>query len=125
MDITLWILQCFLAIMFLMAGIMKLTQSKEKLMEKVGEWISDWDIKSIRLIGALELLGALGLILPMLLNLIPVLTIAAAVGLGITMIVAAFIHLNRKENKQVVMNIVLLLLAVFIVVGRFFFAPIL
>ena len=65
MNTALWIVQALLAIAFLMAGAMKTFQPKEKLAEKMG-WVEDFSQGQIRTIGILEILGALGLILPAL-----------------------------------------------------------
>lgn len=124
MNIAIWIAQVILAAMFLMAGFMKLSQPKEKLKEKVGGWVDDVSDGAIKSIGMVEVLGALGLILPMLIGIVPVLTVVAAVGLSVTMIGAAALHLKRKEHKQVGTNVVLLIVALFVVIGRLYLVPI-
>ncbi|MEL6675327.1 MAG: DoxX family protein [Bacteroidota bacterium] len=124
MNIALWIVQGLLAAMFLMAGIMKLSQPKATLKEKIGDWIDDFSLSSIRVIGLLELLAAIGLIAPMLLNIAPILTPLAGAGLVLTMLVAAVIHARRSENKEVGMNVMLLGLAAFVFVGRMYLLPV-
>jgi len=124
MNIGIWIAQGILAAMFLMAGFMKLSQPKEKLKEKVGGWVDGVSDGVIKSIGLVEVLGALGLILPMVLGILPFLTIAAAAGLALTMIGAAALHLKRKENKQVGTNALLLLVSLFVMVGRLYLVPI-
>ena len=124
MNIALWIVQGILAAMFLMAGLMKLTQPKDKIREKVGDWVDGFSASSIKLIGLLEFLGAIGLILPMALNIMPLLTPVAAIGLVLTMVGAMIVHLQRKENDKVPMNIILLALALFVVVGRLILVPV-
>lgn len=118
----LWIIQGLLAGAFLMGGIVKLTISKTKVKEKVGGWVEDFKELEVRIIGLLEVLGSLGLILPILLNVYPILTPIAAGGLGITMIVAAQTHLRRKES--IVANVILLILSLFIVLGRLVLVPV-
>ncbi len=122
MNITIWIIQGLLSAAFLMAGMMKLVISKNKVKDKVGEWVNDFRVSQIKLIGLAEVLGAIGLILPMLLHIIPVLTPIAAFGLVITMIVAARTHLKRKES--IFSNIVLLLLGVLVIIGRLFISSV-
>lgn len=125
MNIALWIAQILLAVLFLMAGVMKASQSKEKLLENKDRmgWVEDFSDGQIRLIGILEILGAAGLILPALTGILPWLTPLAAVGLVLTMIGAALTHLRRQEYSKIAMNVVLLLLAAFVVYGRFFALP--
>jgi len=119
MNIALWIVQGLLAVAFLMAGGMKLSQPKEKLAERMG-WVEDFSQNTVRLIGLLEVLGAIGLILPLALKIWPVLTGLAAVGLVLTMIGAAVTHIRRNEMQMLLPPIVLGLLAAFVAVGRLF-----
>ncbi|MEU4222897.1 DoxX family protein [Nonomuraea sp. NPDC026600] len=116
MDVVLWILQGLLAVAFLGSGVMKLTQPKDKFKARM-PYVEDFSQQQIRAIGAVELLGALGLVLPWATGIAPILTPLAAVGLGITMIAAAEVHRRRKENFAV--NLVLLAMAVIVAVGRF------
>jgi uncharacterized membrane protein YphA (DoxX/SURF4 family) len=119
MNIALWIVQGLLAAAFLGAGGMKLTQPKEKLATNMA-WVEDFSQSTIRVIGLLEVLGAIGLILPMALSILPVLTGIAAVGLVLTMIGAAITHIRRGEMPMLVPPAILGLLAAFVVVGRLF-----
>jgi len=122
MNIALWIVQALLAVAFLMAGGMKLMQPKEKLAEKMA-YVNDLSAGTVKLIGALEVLGAIGLILPKLTGILPVLTPLAAVGLVLTMIGAAIVHLHRKEASMIGINAVLFVLAAFVAYGRFALLP--
>lgn len=124
MNTFIWIIQGLLSLVFLMAGFMKISQPKEKLKEKVGGWVEDFSETKIKLIGTVELLASLGLVLPMALNILQVLTPLVAIGLILDMAVAAMTHLNRKENKSVILNMVLLLLALFVVYGRLVLDPV-
>ncbi|MCR9066331.1 MAG: DoxX family protein [Cytophagales bacterium] len=124
MNVALWIVQGLLALMFLMAGATKLSKPKNELREKLGEWVDQYSSSTLKLIGLLELLGALGLILPMSINFLSVLTPVAAIGLAITMLGAMKVHADRKEQDKVKMNLVLLVLALFVAAGRFFIVPV-
>lgn len=124
MNVILWIVQGLLALMFLMAGAMKLSKPKKDLREKLGDWVDQYSDLSIKLIGLAELLGAIGLILPMAIGFFPLLTPLAAIGLAMTMVGAMKVHYERKEKSKVITNIVLMLLAVFVVIGRLYLAPI-
>lgn len=97
MVITLWILNVLLALMFLMAGGMKLAKSKDTLVEEGMTWAVNTSPAVVKLIGIAEVLGAVGLILPMALKTAVILTPIAAVGLGIIALSAAILHMTRKE----------------------------
>ena len=121
MGIALWVAQVLLAVAFLGAGATKLSQPKEKLAKNLA-WVEDFSQGTVRLIGALEVLGAVGLVLPALTGVLPWLTPLAAVGLVLTMVGAILTHLNRKENSAIAAPAVLLVLAAFVAYGRFFLA---
>jgi uncharacterized membrane protein YphA (DoxX/SURF4 family) len=118
MNVFLWIVQAVLAAMFVMAGLMKATQPKEKLAPKL-PWVEDFSPGTVRFIGVVELLGGLGLILPAATGIAPILTPIAATGLAITMVLAAATHIRRREPSAVAFNAILFALAVFVAWGRF------
>ncbi len=117
MNIALWIVQVLLAIFFGMAGMMKTFQTakaKEQL-----PWAKNRSSVFVRFIGISELLGALGLILPMLTGILPWLTPIAAAGLSLIQLLAIFTeHLPKKEYNVIPVNVILLALAVFVIFGR-------
>src|SRR3954452_19492216 len=118
MNVVLWIIAGLLAAAFLVAGLTKLTQPKEKLAAQMG-WVDDFSPGAVKGIGALEVLAAIGLILPAALDVVPVLVPLAAVGLVVLMVGAVVTHARRREPQLVVVNAVLLLLAVVVLWGRF------
>jgi DoxX-like family len=79
MNIALWIIAGLLAVASLASGAMKLTQPKEKLASGYG-WVEDFGAGAVKAIGTLEVLAAVGLILPAALDIAPVLVPLAAVG---------------------------------------------
>ena len=107
---------------FLAAGATKLRQPKEKLAKNMA-WVEDFSQPAVRLIGTVEVLGAIGVVLPALTGILPWLTPLAALGLVLTMIGAALTHLRRTEYGGIVVNAVLLILAAFVAYGRFFVLP--
>ncbi|MFH9550731.1 DoxX family protein [Streptomyces sp. NPDC017435] len=111
-------MQAVLAVMFAMAGVMKSTQPKDKLVEKL-PWVADFSPGTVRFIGIVEFAGALGLILPAATDIATVLTPLAAVGLGIAMLLAAAYHARKKEFPPIGLNAVLLILAALVAWGRF------
>jgi DoxX-like family len=108
--------------MFAMAGFMKTTQPIEKLSARMG-WVKDIPPWTVRLIGTLELLGAIGLILPAVTGIWPWLTPVAAGGLVLTMVGAMITHGRRGEFSGIGFNFVLLALAAFVLIGRFMVVP--
>ena len=124
MGIALWVVQGLLAVAFLGAGATKLSQPKEKLAKNM-TWVEDFSQGKVRLISTLEIVGALGLVLPALTGVLPWLTPLAALGLALLMAGAIYTHLRRKEAPAVVPPAVLLLLAALVAVGGFFVVPLL
>lgn len=122
MNIALWAAQGLLAAMYLMAGSKKAFQPAKVRIDPRMIWAHDRTDNFIRFVGTSELLGALGLILPVVTGILPWLTPLAAVGLALIQLLAIFTaHLPRKEFNVIPVNVVLLMLAVFIVVGRWIF----
>ena len=119
MNIVLWIIAGLLAAAFAGAGLMKLAQPKEKLASSGMAWTEDFSSGTVKLIGALEVAAAIGLILPAALGIAPILVRLAALGLVLLMIGAAITHARRKETSNIAGNVVLLLLAAVVVWGRF------
>ncbi|HEY5005461.1 MAG TPA: DoxX family protein [Ktedonobacteraceae bacterium] len=122
MNIVLWVVQVLLAIAFLGVGFMKVSQPIDKLKTNMG-WVTHTTPPIVRLVGALEILGGLGLLLPGLTHILPILTAIAALGLVLTMIGAAIVHIRLKETAALAAPIILLLLSLFIVIGRFAIVP--
>lgn len=119
MNLALWIIAAVLAAVFTASGAMKLAVPKDKLVASGQGWAAEVDENAIRGIGTVEILGAIGLIVPPLVHILPVLTPLAAVGLVLVMLGAIVTHSRRKEYPNVVVNLVLLALAVTVAWGRF------
>jgi uncharacterized membrane protein len=118
-NVVLWIVAGLLAVAFLTSGLMKLSQPKKKLADSGMGWTEDFSDGAVKGIGALEVLGALGLILPAVFDVATVLVPIAATGLALVMLGAAVTHARRRENQMIVVNVVLLALAAFVAWGRF------
>jgi uncharacterized membrane protein YphA (DoxX/SURF4 family) len=120
MNIALWIIAGVLALIFLVAGSNKLFIPYAKLSKAPGAgWVNDFSPTFVKLLGVIEIIGAVGLLLPGLLGRVPVLAPIAAVGLALIMVGAATVSLRRHEPKHALLNVVYLALAVFLAVGRF------
>ncbi len=124
MNIALWIVQVLLALAFAASGFMKVSQPMANLSKNMGGWVDDFGPRYVRLIGTLEILGAIGLIIPAVTHILSWLTPVAAIGLALTMIGAMILHGRRNEFPNMVPSLVLLLLAVFVILGRFVWVPI-
>jgi putative oxidoreductase len=120
----LWVVQVLLAFAFGMAGLMKLGTSAADLIAQGMAWAGRVPEPAVKVIGLLELLGAVGLILPSALRIVPVLTAAAAGGLVLTMAVAAGEHAMAGEMSALPVNFVLGGMAAFVLWGRLKGAPI-
>jgi uncharacterized membrane protein YphA (DoxX/SURF4 family) len=120
MNVFLWIVAGVLAAFFLAAGANKLTQSKAKLGENPNmKWSEDFSAGTLKFIGAVEVLGAIGVILPALLDIAPILVPLAAVGMAVIMAAAIVVHVRRQEFKTLPINVVALILSVVLAIFRF------
>jgi uncharacterized membrane protein len=118
MTVLLWIVQAILAAAIAMSGAAKAIQPKEKLAETY-VWMRDVSQETVRFIGVMELLGAIGLIVPAATRIAPVLTPVAGAGLAVLLVLAAAMHIRRKEPSGVRVTAVLFSLIVLVVWGRF------
>jgi uncharacterized membrane protein YphA (DoxX/SURF4 family) len=118
MTYALWIVQWLLALLFLWAGGMKLVLPLEQMAGPV-----PMPGPFLRFIGVVEVLGALGLILPSLLRIKPGLTPLAAAGLVIIMIGATVIGLQSGPVAMALIPLVVGLLAAFVAYGRWRLVP--
>jgi hypothetical protein len=87
----------------------KLVQSREQLLPMMA-WVDTTPMPAVRTIGVIEVLGAIGLILPPLTGIAPWLALAAAIGFVVLQLGATRVHL-RRGDRQVALNLTLLLAA--------------
>jgi uncharacterized membrane protein YphA (DoxX/SURF4 family) len=118
MNVFLWIVQGLLGAAFIAAGLMKITQPREKLAGNM-QWVTRRTPGTVKFIGVMETLGGLGLILPWATGIATILTPLAAVGLAIVMVLAIGDHVRAKEYNVIGVNVILGALAVVIAAGRF------
>lgn len=119
MNTVLWIIAIVLAAAFIGSGLLKLTQSKEQLAAKGLGWVEDFGPSHIKGIGVLEILAAIGLVLPAAVDIAPILVPVAACGLAVIMIGAMVTHARRKEYQLLPINLLLLALSAVVIWGRF------
>jgi uncharacterized membrane protein YphA (DoxX/SURF4 family) len=118
MNTVLWVIQVLLAAFFFMAGFGKLSNSRQK-------HIADGHIKAgssllpIRVLGVLELLGCIGIILPWLTGIAPVLTPVSALGFCLIMLAGLAVHAQKKEYKMLPILFIVLIMAAMVACRRF------
>ncbi|GAA4849601.1 DoxX family protein [Luteimicrobium xylanilyticum] len=124
MDVAVWVVTGVLATVFAFAGANKIVMARDKLLAAPGGgWVGDFDQGFVKTLGGLEVLGAVGLVLPGLVGVATSLVPAAAVGLGLVMVGAAIVEVRRGEPAHALLNLLYLALAVFVVWGRLGPAP--
>ena len=117
MDTAIWMLQVFLAVIFMMAGLFKIAPPKEEL-GIIMPWAKYFSPTFFKMIGVLEVLGAAGLILPMALDILPWLTTASAIALTVEMVLAIRTHLMKKKKAELAMDSFLAVIAIMIATYR-------
>jgi len=118
MNTILWIIQSLAAVTFLYSGINKSIYSEQRLVAAGQTGVAGLPAGLIRFIGIIEIMGAIGLILPGLLGIFPIITAFSATGFAIIMVLAARIHYRRKEPQNVLTNVILFAMCIFIVWQR-------
>ncbi|HEV2237043.1 MAG TPA: DoxX family protein [Ktedonobacterales bacterium] len=122
MNIVLWIVQGLLALLYLAIGAVKASQPIPRLSKRL-PWVTALPPAQVRAIGVAEALGGIGIVLPLATGILPWLTPTAAGGLVIIQVAAAVFHTARGEYATLRGNIVLLILAAFVLFGRTVLIP--
>ncbi|MEU7679824.1 DoxX family protein [Micromonospora taraxaci] len=119
MNMALWIAAGLLAAVALAGGVTKTFVPKEKLAAtNGGEWTADASVGFVKTLGILEILAAVGLILPAVLDIAPVLVPVTALCWVLLMVGAMITHLRYNEAKFIVVNLLYLAVAAFVAWGR-------
>ena len=119
LDFWVWVASALLALLYLWAGIMKVSRPIPALNAMRMDWATEANKPMVRFIGVAEIAGALGLILPVWTGILPWLTPLAALGLTIIQILAIGLHARRGETGQTLpINLVLLALSLFVLWAR-------
>jgi len=123
MNSFLWILSVLLAAIYAITGSGKVVGSRERLLGMPGMgWVAEVPMPQVRLIGALEIAGAIGVIVPWATGILTPLTPIAAGCLAALQIGAMWTHISRDERSHVWLNVVLLVVAIVVAIGRTFAA---
>ena len=112
MTTAIWILKGVIALIFTLTGICKTFVPKAKLISQGMKGLINLDKEQIELVGLLEVLGAFGLIMPSLVNYLPMLSAISAICLSLTMIVAG--RINYKLKLSIIPNILIFAICIFI-----------
>jgi uncharacterized membrane protein YphA (DoxX/SURF4 family) len=119
LNVALWIVQGVLAAFFGAGGVVKATRDRKRLFDDGMTWVEDFSAGGVKAIAVLEILAAIGLILPAVTGIAPVLTPMAAVGLGLLMAGAAVVHFRRGEIPYIGVTLALMAVALLVAWGRF------
>ncbi|MDP9013614.1 MAG: DoxX family protein [Pseudomonadota bacterium] len=118
-NLALWIAQGFLCVMFLFGGVMKLAKSPEGLAKMGWLWAQSIPRRFILFIGIMEIAGSVGIVVPPLVGILPVLVPLSALGFILVQVSAIVLHARRKETAQTLwLNSILLAAALFVLWGR-------
>ena len=123
LNINLWVAQVLLALVLTWASAMKLFQPVGKV-AAMWPWAGQVPVALLKFTGIVDLLGALGLVLPALLRIKPILTPLAAIAIIVLMVCASVFHIVRDEASVIGVNVFFTGIAAFIAWGRFKKAPI-
>ena len=122
MDTILLVVQIVLGLAFIALGLVHLTQRSKS--RKGMEWLRAVPARAMAAISGLEILGGIGLIVPWVTGILPVLTPIAAAAIALLMVCAIAFHARRPgEAPNIVFNVVLGLVAAVVAYGRFFVEP--
>ncbi len=121
MNIVLWVLQVLTALAFGAHGWL-MTAGLQRMTARV-PWVGALPAPVVRLLGLLEILGAIGVVVPAATGVLPSLTVAAAGGLVAMMLLAMVFHVTRREWPNIGLNFVLGALAFAVAYGRLVIEP--
>ncbi|NED13942.1 DoxX family protein [Streptomyces sp. SID9124] len=106
MNVVYWIVAGLLALFYLYAGTLKVIRSPDRLRPMMA-WVDRIPLPALRALGTIEILGAIGLVLPPLTGIMPSLAMAAAIGFVLLQIGAIAVHVSGGD-RRIALNIGLL-----------------
>jgi len=120
MNIAIWIITGLLALAFIGAGLTKVSQPRAKLAASGMAWTNDYSDAGVKLVGLAELLGGIGLMLPAVTGIAPILVPIAAAALTVIMIGAVVWHVRAGDGaKETMPSVILGALALVVAITRF------
>ena len=121
MNAVLWVVQVLLALAFFGAGYDQ-AANYDSARQRMA-WVAALPRGLALVLGALEILGAIGLIVPAWSGVMPWLTAAAALVLALLMAAAVWFHVRRHEIPQIAFSGFFGVVAALVAFGRFVVAP--
>ena len=118
MDIAVWVVSWVLAVGFVVGGVLRVVLAPAQLERFGWGWAKDIP-RLVKVVGVFEVAGGLGLVLPVLTGVLPILTPIAACALALVMALAVGFHVRRRDWRSMPVNIVFFALCVFVAVARF------
>ncbi|GGU21116.1 DoxX family protein [Nocardioides albus] len=122
MNIALWIVACVFGLAYVIGGTIKLTMPYERYAAKL-HWPEDFTPGNVKFMGLVEVLGGIGLVIPALVDVAPILVPIAASGMALYMAGAITERLRRGEHKELVGDLLFLAAMLFVAWGRFGLEP--
>jgi hypothetical protein len=122
MNILLWVLQVFAALLYGSSGVMKVI-----MFEKISRDVQSFGAlprEAWMALGILELICTIGLVVPAAFHWRPHLTVLAATLLAIESLVFVWVHVQYREMTPLILSAVLGLLMAFVAYGRIVLRPI-
>jgi hypothetical protein len=119
MNVLLYIIEGILILLFLLAGVFKLIQPREKIISSGGSWAEDVSPTNIKIVGIMEVLLGSVLLVTLLTTIPSIIATITSVGMGMIMLAAAGLHIKRKEYPFVIFTLVLVLMAFFVAVRSY------
>lgn len=125
MNIALWIITGLLAVAFGLGGLSQLLLTKDRYRSLASSqhWVDDFGAGHVKAIGTIKLIGVVGMVVPPLVGVVPVLSPIAACGLALLMAGAATTRFRRSEWALMAGDAAYIALFVFVAAGRFALAP--
>jgi len=119
MESTMTVIQILLVIFAAAAGLLRFVTPYAKFITIPGQgWATEFEPWQVKLIGAVEIGIAIGIVVSLFLPGLFMLTTLAAVGLALVMAGAMATHLRRKEYPNTLGNLAWLGLALFFAYGN-------
>jgi hypothetical protein len=125
MNTALWVVAATLGVAFTVGGASQILMSRARYraLAVSQHWVDDFTPAHIKAIGTIKLIGAVGLVLPALMNIAPPLVPLAATGLMLFMAGAATTRFRRSEWSYLVGDILFIGAFAFLASGRFVLEP--
>jgi uncharacterized membrane protein len=118
MEIAVWIVTWVLAAGFVVGGALRVVLPPDQLARFGWGWAAEIPTL-VKVVGAFEVAGGLGLVLPALTGILPILTPIAACCLALVMVLAIGFQVRRGGWKDLPVNVVFAVACVFVAVARF------